>query len=78
MTVPRDISVVGIDDIHLGSLFAPALTTVHQPVDALGEAAVDPLSRRLGDEDDGQTNHIILKPNLVRRASAGLPGGFLG
>jgi len=73
LTVPRDISVVGIDDILLGRLFEPALTTVHQPVDALAEATVDLLSRRLRAERDGEITHIILKPTLVRRASAGPP-----
>lgn len=73
LSVPGDISVVGIDDILLGSLFQPALTTVHQPTDALGEAAVDLLARRLRDEADTAPSHIILQPHLVQRASAGPP-----
>lgn len=73
LSVPSHISVVGIDDILLGSLFQPALTTVHQPTDSLGEAAVDLLSRRLRDDADTPPSHIILQPHLVQRASAGPP-----
>jgi DNA-binding LacI/PurR family transcriptional regulator len=78
LSVPGDISVVGIDDILLGSLFQPALTTVHQPTEALGDRAVDLLSRRLRDETDGEPSHIILEPHLVERASAAAPGGMHG
>jgi DNA-binding LacI/PurR family transcriptional regulator len=70
LAVPDDISIVGIDDILLGSLFQPALTTVHQPTEALGAAAVDLLSRRLRDEANSPPSHIILEPHVVPRASA--------
>jgi DNA-binding LacI/PurR family transcriptional regulator len=78
LSVPGDISVVGIDDILLGSLFQPALTTVHQPTDSLGEAAVDLLARRLRDDADTAPSHIILQPHLVQRSSAGPPEGLNG
>src|ERR1700687_3559988 len=45
--VPDDVSVVGIDDIPLAGLIHPALTTVHQPIEKLGEAAVELVTRRL-------------------------------
>lgn len=78
LSVPGDISVVGIDDILLGSLFQPALTTVHQPTDLLGAAAVDLLARRLRDDADTAPSHIILQPHLVQRSSAGPPKGLNG
>ena len=70
LSVPDDISVVGIDDILLGSLFQPALTTVHQPTEALGARAVELLARRLRDDVDDAPSHIILDPHIVQRASA--------
>ena len=70
LSVPSDISVVGIDDILLGSLFQPALTTVHQPTEALGTQAVELLARRLRGDDEAAPSHIILEPHLVQRASA--------
>lgn len=70
LSVPDDISVVGIDDILLGSLFQPALTTVHQPTEALGARAVELLARRLRDDAETAPSHIILEPHIVQRASA--------
>jgi DNA-binding LacI/PurR family transcriptional regulator len=74
LVIPDDISVVGIDDILLGGLLHPPLTTVHQPVDALGAAAVELLITRLGEETGVPPRHVILEPYLVARASAATPG----
>lgn len=41
--VPGEISVVGFDDMPFTSLLHPSLTTVHQPVAELGDAAFDAL-----------------------------------
>ena len=40
LKVPRDISVVGFDDISTASYVFPRLTTMRQPYDALAERAV--------------------------------------
>ena len=53
-SIPGDVSVVGIDDIALASLLYPPLTTVHQPIDKLSEAAVDLLVSRLNGEASGE------------------------
>jgi LacI family transcriptional regulator len=47
--VPADIAVTGFDDIHLGALFAPPLTTVHQPMRLLGERACALVLERIAD-----------------------------
>lgn len=39
VSVPKDVSVVGFDDIDIAEHFIPALTTIRQPRVALGEAA---------------------------------------
>jgi LacI family xylobiose transport system transcriptional regulator len=39
LEVPRDLSVVGYDDIPLAAWLSPALTTVHQPLRRMGEEA---------------------------------------
>jgi DNA-binding LacI/PurR family transcriptional regulator len=43
LSVPRDLAVVGFDDIALATLIQPALTTVRQPGYTLGEAAASAL-----------------------------------
>lgn len=47
MRVPDDIAVVGFDDIPIAEVFEPALTTVAQPMQALGAVAVELLLSRL-------------------------------
>jgi len=66
--VPRDVSVVGYDDVDFAEMLTPALTSVRQPKYELGRAAaelliaetVDPLHRH-GD--------IRFEPELVERQS---------
>ena len=43
LSVPKDISITGFDDIELASLVTPRLTTVHVPHRAMGEAAAEAL-----------------------------------
>jgi LacI family transcriptional regulator len=47
--VPADIAVTGFDDIALGALLTPSLTTVHQPMRRLGERACALLLDRIAD-----------------------------
>ena len=67
--VPRDVSVVGIDDIILSRLTHPTLTTVATPTAAAGRAAVDML---LAHGDDRRTTaHLNLQTELIIRDSTG-------
>ncbi len=72
-SVPGDVSVVGIDDITLAGLVHPPLTTVHQPIEKLSEAAVDMLVKRVGGDASYPPRHIVLEPHLVVRASTAAP-----
>ena len=47
--VPADVAVVGFDDIPLGALLTPPLTTVRQPIRLLGQRACSRLLQRIGD-----------------------------
>ena len=58
LNVPRDISVVGFDDIAFSSLFEPALTTVNLPLGELGRLAVEALMTTLS----SPTQHGIELP----------------
>jgi DNA-binding LacI/PurR family transcriptional regulator len=73
-TVPGNVSVVGIDDIALASLFYPPLTTVHQPIEKLSEAAVELLTKRVGASAPAPARHLVFDPHLVVRASSAAPG----
>ncbi|MFH0991216.1 MAG: GntR family transcriptional regulator [bacterium] len=67
--VPKDIAIVGFDDIRRGVTAPVPLTTVHQPLAEIGEAAVDILLRTITGQPV-QTRRI-LKPSLVIRESCG-------
>ncbi|MDT0270469.1 LacI family DNA-binding transcriptional regulator [Streptomyces sp. DSM 44915] len=47
--VPRDLSVIGYDDLPVGSLVYPRLTTVSQDLVQLGRAAATAMFRLLGE-----------------------------
>jgi DNA-binding LacI/PurR family transcriptional regulator len=67
-SVPDDCSVIGFDDSRLMQFLEPPLTTVRQPVQALGEAAVAALVDAI--EGDPIASHEYLyQPELVLRAS---------
>lgn len=68
MTVPKDMAVVGYDDIELARYMTPPLTTIHQPKDELGELAVDVLIHRMAQPTLAQ-QRLQLTPELVERGS---------
>jgi LacI family transcriptional regulator len=72
--VPEELSVTGFDDIFPGSLFEPALTTVHQPMRLLGERACARLLDRIA-RPDLPTQVELLPTDLVLRKSCGCPPG---
>ena len=70
LAVPRDLSVVGFDDIPLASYCTPALTTLAQPIAEIARAAVDGLLADLeGDPAAPAAHSRIFRPRLVVRES---------
>jgi len=68
LRVPEDISVVGFDDLPAAAQWHPALTTVRQPVDELGRAAVNTLLALISGLGAAAT-HVTLPTELVVRQS---------
>ncbi|MGB6455546.1 MAG: LacI family DNA-binding transcriptional regulator [Streptosporangiaceae bacterium] len=72
--VPGDVAVTGFDDIFVGGLVEPTLTTVHQPMRLLGEQACARLLERIA--TPGLPPKVQLLPTeLVLRSSCGCPRG---
>lgn len=68
LRVPEDIAVVGFDDIPIAEVFEPTLTTIAQPMQALGAGAVELLLSQL---NTGITpDSRILSYTLTLRESA--------
>src|SRR5215217_3639791 len=69
---PRDVSVVGFNDMDWSARFSPPLTTVRVPHHRLGIAAADLLLERLSDRD-APVRHVVLPVELVVRGSTAAP-----
>jgi DNA-binding LacI/PurR family transcriptional regulator len=67
LQAPRDLAVVGYDDIILSRYYHPSLTTIRQPVIAGGEAMVDALLKIV---DGKRPKSRILPTELVIRESS--------
>lgn len=70
LSVPGDISVVGYDDSPLIAYTDPPLTTVRQPVSAMGAAAVRALLEEVAGGHAPHTE-FVFAPELVVRGSTG-------
>jgi DNA-binding LacI/PurR family transcriptional regulator len=68
LRVPEDVSVVGFDDSAFMTCTDPPLTTVRQPIEAMGQAAVD-LLVSLMDGGGLLTDELLFEPELVVRGS---------
>lgn len=68
LEVPGDLSVVGYDDTELMAFTDPPLTTVRQPVEAIGEHAVEVLLAQVAAQPY-ETSAFLSRPDLVVRGS---------
>lgn len=69
---PKDVSVIGFNDMPFADRFDPPLTTVHFDQYEMGAAAAAMLLRRLrGGGDDAPVSHVELETRLVVRRSTG-------
>jgi DNA-binding LacI/PurR family transcriptional regulator len=76
LSVPGDLSVVGYDDSIFMSCIEPPLTTIRQPIEAMGRAAVDRLVAQM-DGDQVGPDELLFAPELVVRASTAQPRNHL-
>jgi LacI family transcriptional regulator len=74
MSVPRDVSVVGLHDTEFANFFVPRLTTVAMPLERLGEVAGGVLIDMLNGKP--AVGHVVVDDplRLVIRESTGPPG----
>lgn len=73
LVVPRDVSIMGFDNLELAANVSPGLTTIHLPTAELGRLAAERLLARLGSDD--RPRMVKLPVELVVRASTTSPGG---
>jgi LacI family transcriptional regulator len=68
--VPDDIAVVGCDDIPMGALIRPALTSVQIPMYEIGARSMGLLMKTLNKEETPRAESILLDCQLIIRDSA--------
>lgn len=70
LSVPGEVSVVGFDDSPYMIATDPPLTTIRQPVQAMGVAAVESLKAQIS----GRTavEEMLFEPELIVRSSTGI------
>lgn len=77
LRVPRDMSVVGFDNIGLATLVDPPLTTVAQDIGTMARWALDRLREAIGrngrTDGTGGSQEMVLPVRLVVRGSTGPP-----
>jgi GntR family transcriptional regulator, arabinose operon transcriptional repressor len=68
--IPRDVRLVGIDDVEYASLLPVPLTTLRQPTREIGDAALSAMLERVS-RPDLPARDILLHCDLIVRASCG-------
>jgi LacI family transcriptional regulator len=66
--IPRDISIIGVDDIPFSSIAMPALTTVRVSRSTMGYLAVDVMRKRI-QHPEWPAMHVQLTGQLIERDS---------
>jgi LacI family transcriptional regulator len=69
LAVPRDLGLVGFDDIPWADLVRPTLTTVIQPTYEIGSTSAQLLLRRI-DDADAEPRRVLLHTQLRVRESS--------
>jgi DNA-binding LacI/PurR family transcriptional regulator len=69
LEVPRDVSVVGFDDINVAAFTDPPLTTIRQPMEAVGALAASLVIGQVVERRTPQRRTQLLPGTLIARES---------
>ncbi len=70
LAIPRDISLVGIDDLFLARLMNPPMTSVRQPLTLMADAVINCLADRIEGVADAFQRRIFSPELIVRQSTA--------
>lgn len=76
LVVPRDISIIGFDDIPESKFMNPSLSTVRQDFDELGRLAIKSMLIQL--KEKRKPESLKITPELIKRESTQSPRGAKG
>ena len=70
LNIPKDISIIGYDDIPLSSMLRPTLTTIHQPREEIAKKTCKRLIERIQHVENSPVKiREMIRPYLVVRES---------
>lgn len=69
--VPKDVSVIGFDDIVSAEFNLPSLSTIRQPLHEMGKKAAQILLHRIAERDAKYAPTVLMPPELIVRESTG-------
>ena len=69
LQIPKNVSIVGMDDIMLTEIAQPPLTTIRQPIQHIAELATKRVIGRIKETCSNPQEHIVLPPRLIARGS---------
>lgn len=75
LRVPQDLSILGFDDLLPSSWRTINLSTIHQPIARMAEAAARMLVERVEGTHEGPPRDSVFPVDLVERATTAPPGG---
>jgi DNA-binding LacI/PurR family transcriptional regulator len=70
LTIPEQLSIIGVDDIPMAAYFSPPLTTMRQDFQAIGHEAARLLLGAI-EKPDAPQQQLLISANLVLRRSTG-------
>lgn len=70
LRVPRDLSIVGFDDIPMAASTRPSLTTVRQPLEEMGRVATRMLLAFIADRTQVPESQVLGTELIVRETTA--------
>lgn len=71
LTVPRDIALVGFDDLEFAATMDPPLTTIRQDIGEIGHEAARSLINLIGNFDSGPRRTLLPTEIVIRRSTVG-------
>src|ERR1700684_18976 len=76
LQVPDDVSVIGFDDVLSAPFGIPSLTTIRQPLRAMGQAGAEALLNRINHPKAPYAPQVIMDPELgIRESTARISSG---
>lgn len=70
LKIPGDLAVICFDDHEVFSSYSPEITAIQQPIEKIGNTAVQILMGEMGIKKSPKKKQVMIKAKLIERASA--------